>query len=79
MPAALKVTYYLHSGFSCATDKVLLIFDYWLGEHQELARHLRIDPVEFADYEEVYVFISHSHPDHFDPVVLGWQNDPRVT
>ncbi len=79
MPAALKVTYYLHSGFSCATDKVLLIFDYWLGEHQELARHLRIDPAEFADYEEVYVFISHSHPDHFDPAVLDWQRDPRIT
>ena len=79
MSVTMKVTYYMHSGFSCAADRVLLIFDYWLGERQELARHLRIDPAEFADYEEVYVFISHSHPDHFDPVVFDWQKDSRVT
>ncbi|MBR5344904.1 MAG: MBL fold metallo-hydrolase [Clostridia bacterium] len=78
MGANLTVTYYLHSGFSCATDKVLLIFDYWQGEHQELALDRRIDPADFDRYEEVYVFISHSHPDHYDPVVYEWHKDHPV-
>ena len=37
MNKRMQVTYYLHSGFSCAKDEVLLVFDYWLGEHRELA------------------------------------------
>ncbi len=78
MSRQLKVTYYLHSGFSCATDRVLLIFDYWLGEHRELAESKRIDPDSFGKYDEVYVFISHSHPDHFDPVVYEWHREHPV-
>ena len=69
MSAAMTVTYYLHSGFSCAVDRILLIFDYWLGEHRELAEDRRIQPADFDRYDEIYVFISHSHPDHFDPEV----------
>ena len=35
MPSYL-VTHYYHSGFSVACDDSILIFDYWLGENQEL-------------------------------------------
>ena len=79
MERTLKVTYYLHSGFSCALDRVLLIFDYWLGENRELAENKRIDPADFANYDEIYVFISHAHPDHFDPEVMNWHRLFPVT
>ncbi len=79
MNKQLRVTYYLHSGFSCAMDGVLLVFDYWLGEHQELASFRRLTLAELKGFREIYVFISHSHPDHFDPEVLTWLGQVPVT
>ena len=38
----LNITYYNHSGFSVETQDVLLVFDYWRGEHQELPERKRI-------------------------------------
>lgn len=72
MDQLLDVTYYHHSGFSCAMDDVLLIFDYWLGEHEWLPMEARITTAYLSRFREVYVFISHSHPDHFDQVVYEW-------
>jgi len=33
----------------------------------------RINPAEIRDLD-VYVFVSHSHEDHYDPVILDWQD-----
>ena len=38
------VTHYYHSGFSVACEDTLLIFDYWLGEDEELAEQYRVTP-----------------------------------
>lgn len=73
MAQSFTVTYYHHSGFSVAWEKVLLVFDYWLGEQGELPEDKRITPELLAEFEEVYVFISHEHPDHLDPVVFQWR------
>lgn len=78
MSQSLYVTYYHHSGFSVVMDKVLLVFDYWLGEHGELPEAQRITPAFLQGFEEIYVFISHEHPDHLDPTVFEWRNDARV-
>ena len=78
MDNILDITYYMHSGFSCAVGDTLLIFDYWQGEHGELRDNKRIRPDEFTKYKKVYVFISHSHPDHLDPVVYEWADLPNV-
>ena len=75
----LLVTYYLHSGFSCALGKVLLIFDYWLGEHGELSEQRRITDRTLSRYDEIYVFVSHAHPDHYDPVINDWHDRFPVT
>ena len=40
----LNITYYHHSGFSVEMQDVLLVFDYWRGEHQELPEGKRITP-----------------------------------
>lgn len=79
MEQLLNITYYHHSGFSAALDDVLLIFDYWLGENEELPEEKRITPAFLSSFKEIYVFISHEHQDHLDPVVFEWRKDFPVT
>ena len=79
MDRKLTVTYYHHSGFSVAMDDVLLVFDYWTGEHGELPEDKRITVDFLKQFRQVCVFISHEHPDHLDPVVFTWRNEAPVT
>ena len=68
------VTHYYHSGFSVACEDTILIFDYWLGEDGELAEKYRLTPEILGRYRQIYVFISHDHPDHLDPEVFTWKD-----
>ena len=79
MTTFMNLTYYHHSGFSAAVDDILLVFDYWLGEHRELPADKRINENTLRRYREVYVFISHEHPDHMDPEVFEWRKIVPVT
>lgn len=79
MSQQINVTYYHHSGFSAAMDDVLLVFDYWQGEHGELPASRRITPEFLSRFKEIYVFISHEHGDHLDPVVFEWRESAPVT
>lgn len=78
MEKTLTITYYHHSGFSCALGQTLLVFDYWTGENDELPEEKRITPDIIRQYQQVYVFISHEHPDHYDPTVYAWQEEGNV-
>lgn len=75
MDKQLKITYHYHSGFSIQVGSTLLVFDYWEGENRELAQIGRITPQMLKTYEQIYVFISHAHPDHLDPVVYTWEGE----
>jgi len=74
----LQITYYYHSGFSVKWEDVLLIFDYWLGEKEELPEDKRITRETLNHFSKVYVFVSHEHPDHLDPVIFTWQDHPGI-
>jgi len=74
-----RITHYYHSGFSLETEDLLFVFDYWRGERQELHGSLQILPDQLKRYRAVYVFISHEHIDHLDPVVFTWKNFAPVT
>jgi len=78
-PMKINVRYHYHSGFSLAIDQDLLIFDYWTGEHNELPESVRITLDDIKACDQVYVFVSHEHPDHYDPVIKEWQKEPNVT
>jgi L-ascorbate metabolism protein UlaG (beta-lactamase superfamily) len=54
-----KVTYIGHSGFSVETDGIYMLFDYFKGEVK--------CPTEA---EEIYIFSSHFHKDHFNPAIF---------
>ncbi len=69
----MNVTYYYHSGFSVASEDILLVFDYWRGTAGKLPEALGVTPEVLARYNQVYVFISHEHEDHFDGLVYTWE------
>ena len=68
------VTHYYHSGFSVSHEDTLLVFDYWRGEEGELTAELQLSEAELLTYKQVFVFISHEHVDHMDPIVFTWRN-----
>ncbi len=67
-----------HSGFALKTAHHFLIFDYWPG--QDLPKGKKgldaglIDPGRLKG-ENVVVFISHEHGDHFYPDSLKWKDN----
>jgi L-ascorbate metabolism protein UlaG (beta-lactamase superfamily) len=85
-PAALAageatVWYLGHCGFAVRTAQHLLIFDYQERRDGPQPRMRGgatvlgagwVDPATIAG-DRVRVFVSHSHDDHFDPVILGWR------
>ena len=75
----LLITHYYHSGFSVATEKTLAVFDYWRGERGELPPDKQLTPDVLKQFENVFVFISHEHVDHLDPVVFSWNEIGNVS
>jgi L-ascorbate metabolism protein UlaG (beta-lactamase superfamily) len=66
-----------HCGFAVKTRTRLLVFDYFSRggprpEKPSLANGF-VNPEEIKD-QDVTVFVSHAHGDHFDPVILSWQS-----
>jgi len=76
------IWYLGHAGWAVKTRDNLLIFDYWESTAPRSRRSLSngyVDPAEIAD-QNVYVFVSHSHGDHYDPIILEWQSViPNIT
>lgn len=79
MRKTMTVTYYHHSGFSVASGDILLVFDYWRGQKVKLPEAQGITPDLLARFNQVIVFISHEHVDHFDEVVYTWEQYAPVT
>ena len=73
------ITHYYHSGFSVAGEHTLLVFDYWRGERGELTPDKQLTPETLAKFDNVFVFISHEHIDHLDPVVFTWSSAANVS
>lgn len=66
MSQEVKIQFLYHSGFKLEIDKHIFIFDYWKGEV-----NLQAIPLD----QNIFVFSSHNHPDHYNPAVLSWQKD----
>lgn len=79
MERRFMITHYYHSGFSVACGEILLVFDYWRGEENELAVNRQLTPEKLKAFSHVYVLISHDHPDHMDPVVFSWKDEADVS
>lgn len=71
----VQITYLDNSGFALKTEQHFLIFDYYNNSPTNGMRGLAggvIDPKEIAQ-ENVVVFASHAHMDHYNPVILEWE------
>jgi len=71
-----KILYIYHSGFAVETENYFLVFDYY--KEQNLIKEKSLFPSilsndNIRDNKKVFVFCSHSHGDHFNPVILDWQ------
>ena len=80
-PGGAVVWYLGHCGYAVRTQNHLLVFDYQERQdgRQRKSRPERpalasgwIDPGEIKPLK-VRVFVSHSHEDHYDEVILGWR------
>ena len=80
-PTPLTVWYLGHCGFAVRVGSKLLVFDY-LSERgtpaaDPAAGGLEDGTIQAADLEglDVYVFVTHSHSDHYDPTILEWEEE----
>jgi len=81
-PSGGAVVWYLgHCGYAVRTLNHLLVFDYQESRdgQQPKSRPAQpslaagwIEPAEIRDLK-VRVFVSHSHGDHYDPVIFNWK------
>lgn len=78
----VKVWFLHHSSFAVQIEKCFLIFDYYNNQPLPGLSGLVggvVDPVALKGMD-VYVFSSHRHHDHYDPLVLKWREQiPGIT
>lgn len=60
----MKITYIHHSCFSVELEKATLLFDYFEGTLPK-----------FNKNKKLYVFSSHQHHDHFNPVIFELEKE----
>ena len=63
----MQITYIGHSGFMAECDDCTFIFDYYEG---------LIPAVNKG--KPLFVFVSHSHPDHFNPEIFSIQGPKEI-
>ena len=74
-----EVYHLYHSGTAVKVEDKLFIFDYFADENKaesELKSSLENGLVRKETFEGVnqaYVFVSHSHHDHYNPVIFEWE------
>lgn len=75
MDKRIDVWYLGHSGFAVGIKNKLLVFDYYLDKSENNKRSLSSGVIESSEIKdkEVFVFASHRHPDHFNPIILSWK------
>jgi L-ascorbate metabolism protein UlaG (beta-lactamase superfamily) len=63
----VKIEYLYNSGFAVETKNYFFVFDYWKEEGGgDISSR-------FPEGKKVVVLASHSHEDHYNPVVLQWR------
>ena len=64
---AIDITYLLNSGFLVRLGRTALIFDDYMDDAKVVEQAL-------PSCDEVYIFVSHAHFDHFDSHILQYAN-----
>lgn len=73
----VKIHYLYHDGFILETKSHILIFDYYNDNSDNALRSLEAGVISediFNTEKTIYVFVSHTHEDHFNPIIFNWKN-----
>ena len=76
------ITYLFHSGYAIETARHLFLFDYYqpVADTTGNLSNGIISSEYLKTKSNIYVFASHNHADHFDPIILDWAKDnPDIT
>ncbi len=83
----MKITFIHHSSFCVELGDKVLVFDYFNGTCTRGTEQVDVIPnfhfqgrmPEFEPDQEIYMFVSHRHQDHFDPEIFRWADKyPRI-
>jgi L-ascorbate metabolism protein UlaG (beta-lactamase superfamily) len=80
--AKAVIHYLFHSGFAVEYGDYFMIFDYYkLPGSTGVSGFSGKDLTDrIANYKHPFVFVSHSHHDHFNPVIFEWgKYNPSLT
>ncbi|MFP4661000.1 MAG: MBL fold metallo-hydrolase [Halanaerobiales bacterium] len=79
----MKIYHLYHSGVAIDYQDCLLIFDYFRDSTEKISNLSNSDSGlingvvranDLQKYKEIYVFVSHNHSDHYNPVIFDWQD-----
>ncbi len=65
----MEITYLLNSGFLVKTGRLLLVFDDFEDPTQAVDA-----AIAEADFDALYIFVSHAHFDHFDTHIRSYED-----
>lgn len=68
----MRITYLAHSGFMVATPDVIMVFDYFRDPSHAVTKELEKNPGV-----PVVFFVSHRHPDHYNPEIFNLGQNHR--
>ncbi len=68
----MRIYYLYHSAVCAMHEKTLLVFDYFRHENGKHIEDGYLNAEDIEAFERVYVFVSHSHHDHFNPRIFDW-------
>ncbi|MFW5787570.1 MAG: MBL fold metallo-hydrolase [Halanaerobiales bacterium] len=66
-----------HSGVAVIINNRLFVFDYYRDRPSDTGGGLSngtVTPQLLDKVDEIFVFVSHSHSDHFNPVIFDWKD-----
>ena len=76
MEGRLVTCYHLyHSGVAVEVGRDILIFDYYNDHAEGRERSLSAGVISremLKEKEGIYVFVSHHHRDHYNPIIFKW-------
>ncbi len=69
----MRVTYIYHSCYLLEFEGFSLLFDFYEDAKKEDGT-LWVNDYLLNKPEDLYVFVTHSHADHFNPDIFNWRN-----
>ena len=76
-----SITYLYHSGFAVETPNHFLIFDYYnntTAAGENTLSNGVINSKLLPSDKTIYVFVTHSHGDHYNPVIFQWSKTHEI-